>query len=233
MKVILKTLLIILCFVCVSDIDAQIGLRRKLFHEFRMGLNSSEMDIKGANRDKKVKKGFHFGYVGTYKFMEPFQVQTGIFLTKKGMKQSIDRRTESAIGTDITYERTRYEIDANYVQIPLMIGWETDYDKEWVFNINAGVYGAWGFKGRTKKNMRIEEIIGEGYEPAITYENSNIRTFTKSVLKKFDYGVLINAGVIYDVYLLNVSYEYGLYNVSQVDPELRNRNLTLSIGLRF
>ena len=233
MKVILKTLLIILCFVCVSDIDAQIGLRRKLFHEFRMGLNSSEMDIKGANRDKKVKKGFHFGYVGTYKFMEPFQVQTGIFLTKKGMKQSIDRRTESAIGTDITHERTRYEIDDNYVQIPLMIGWETDYDKEWVFNINTGVYGAWGFKGRTKKNMRIEEIIGEGYEPAITYENSNIRTFTKSVLKKFDYGVLINAGVIYDVYLLNVSYEYGLYNVSQVDPELRNRNLTLSIGLRF
>lgn len=233
MKVILKTLLIILCFVCVSDMDAQIGLRRKLFHEFRMGLNSSEMDIKNANSDKDVKIGFHFGYVATYKFMEPFQVQTGIFLTKKGMKQSYDKYTETAIGTDKTRIVYRSKLDANYVQIPLMIGWESDYEKEWVFNINAGAYGAWGFKGRTKQHTTKTEIIGGDYEDIITYDNKDEKTFSGNILKKFDYGVLINAGIIYDVYLLNLSYEYGLANVSQNDPELRNRNLTLSVGLRF
>lgn len=233
MKVLLKTLLIILGFVCVSDIDAQIGLRRKLFHEFRMGLNSSEMDIKDANRDKKVKPGFHFSYVAIYKFAEPIQFQTGISLTKKGMKQQISKREESVIGTDITITNTRYELDANYVQVPLLIGWESDYNKQWIFNISAGGYGAWGFKGETKRYGTKTEIIAEGHDPIVTNINDKRKTFSRTVLKEFDYGLMGSIGIIYDVYLLNLSYEYGLFNVSKTSQELRNRNLTLSIGLRF
>lgn len=233
MKVTAKALLILMCVITASNMDAQIGLRRQFFHEFRMGGNSSEMDIKDGNRDKKAKIGFHFGYVATYKFREPIQLQTGVFLTKKGLKQSISIHNESPIGSSILITKTRHEIDANYVQVPLMIGWESDYTKMWIFNINAGIYGAWGFKGKTTKKVKIEEIIGSGYDAIVTNTNEKWDTFSSDVLKKFDYGLIASAGFIYDIYTFNLSYEYGLYNISQTNQELRNRNLTVSIGLRF
>lgn len=233
MKVIIKILLVVICVLSFTGLSAQVGLKQKVFHEFRMGGNSSEMYINGANYDKKAKIGFHFAYMFSYKFYDPIDIQTGVMLTKKGVKQRINRREEAQIGTEVVVTNTRYEADANYVQVPLMIGWESPYDRLWKFNVHAGGYAAWGFKGKTTYKGRIEESIGTNNEPVITEVNDKWDTFSNKVLKKFDYGLVGSVGFAYDIYLFNVSYEYGLYNVSNTDTEMKNRNLTVAVGLRF
>lgn len=233
MKVIIKLFLVIACVLSITEVNAQVGLKRKTFHEFRMGGNSSEMDLPNANYDKQVKLGFHFAYMFSYKFLDPIDVQTGVMLTKKGMKQRINKREEALIGTEVTVTNTRYKLDANYVQVPLMIGWESPYENLWKFNVHIGGYAAWGFKGKTTHVGRIEESIGTDNEPIITEVNKTRETFSKGVLTKFDYGLVGSVGLAYDIYLFNVSYEYGLHNVSKTSQEMRNRNLTVAVGLRF
>lgn len=233
MKVIIKVLLVIVCVLSFVEVSAQVGVRRKSFHEFRMGGNSSEMDMGSKNYDKKAKIGFHFAYMFSYKFLDPIDVQTGIMLTKKGVKQRINSRTEAEIGTEVKVTNTRFELDANYVQIPLMIGWESPYDRLWKFNVHVGGYGAWGFKGKTKRKGSIEESIGTNNEPVVTNVNEEWDTFSNSVLKKLDYGLVGSVGFAYDIYLFNVSYEYGLANVSKAGDDFKNRNLTVAVGLRF
>lgn len=245
MKVIIKILITFFCLLIACAVEAQIGVKRKIFYDFRVGVNSSEMDVENGNYGKRPKIGFHIGFLTSYKFYDGFQVQTGAFLTKKGMKRKYDDTVEDAPPSiNIRQHNIMYTYDANYFQVPLMLGWESKDFKSWQFNINAGIYGAWGFRGETKGRGSVYTNTG-----SITgTERVNVKydTFSKSVLKKFDYGMIGSIGVVYEIYTVNLTYEYGLYNISngfelysnsgrkgKVLDNLRNRNLTFSVGFRF
>lgn len=233
MKVVIKILLIICCLLVTIAVDAQIGVKRKVFSEFRVGANSSEMDIENGNWGKRAKIGFHFGLSTSYKFYDSFYVQSGAYLTKKGLKQK-EKKTEVDYPTALTTETNiMHTIDANYVQIPLMLGWESQELKSWSFNVNAGIYGAWGFEGETKERGTITRTVGSAL-PDVENVSEKYDTFSSSGLKKFDYGMIGSIGVVYEIFSLNLGYEYGLYNVSNTgNRDLKNRNLTLSLGFRF
>lgn len=139
MKIDYKILIISIISLLISiGLNAQIETKKKFFFDFRAGLNSSEMDIEDQNYGKKIKPGFHFALIGSYKFQKNLQIQSGIHVTKKGLKQKDEERVgQPGDYTQVIESYTR-TTDANYILVPLMLGWESDYRKLWIFNVNIG-----------------------------------------------------------------------------------------------
>jgi len=233
MKTIIKISILFFLFACCIAANAQ-KPRKRLTADIYAGLNLAEMDIKDANMYKQAKIGMHIGINMNYKIVGNMQIQTGFMITKKGLKQHIYTKETDNVGTVTTYDE-RYNGTGNYVQVPLNLGYELYFNKLWAFNINAGAYLAYGYKGKSTKSSVTTVDYGEGKgDPVITTVPENeYDTFVPDGWRRFDYGLNATAGLIYDIYTLKVGYEYGLKNISYNDPELRNRNFYLSLGFRF
>lgn len=239
MKTVIKILLLISLFFCsIIVVNAQYIPKKRLTADIRAGVNLSEMDIKNANEFKQAKIGLNLGVNVNYKIVDNFQFQTGFFVSKKGLKQHIKRAPDGFGAADpniyvLNYSERR-TTTGNYLQMPFNLGYELYVTKLWAFNINVGAYLAYGYKGKGDYATEVTYKNGpEGVDPVTEKSAGEYDTFTPDMWKRLDYGLNANVGVIYDIYTFIISYEYGLYNISRSDPELRNRNFSASIGFRF
>ena len=227
MNTILKISLILFCsFLCMLNMEAQ-----TFTSEFKVGLTMAEMDMKGANMYKTPKYGFSLNVLVGYKLKSGMQFQTGFIMTKRGSRQHEDQFVKGN-NDDYTYRDITSVVDANYMLIPLTIGYESNTNKSLAFNVNVGAYGGRGFKGDTKvtgiiRNYEGSAIISE----SAVYNKQD--TFSSTLLKRLDYGLLANASVIFSSVIVTAGYEYGLMNVSNSAQEMKNRNLSVALGLRF
>ncbi len=219
-----------------TSLNAQGIKTRKLRGDFRFGLNFAEMDIQGGNMYKQPKIGVQFGGTVSYKVLGDFQLQTGFFITKKGLKQhensySVDRNS----GITTLVDRRTW-VDANYVQVPFNVGLEHYFTNNFALNINGGIYVAYGFKGLSNVTGTITTIAGT--QTNVSDVNSgDQQTFhltSLGQLKRFDYGAGLSVGAIYDIYGITMGYEYGLHNISAIAGDVRrNRNFYIGLGFRF
>jgi len=208
--------------------------KKRLAADFRMGLNFPQMN--GTDGDHDFKIGFNIGTNVNYKIIGNFQVQTGLLVTKKGYKSSSKVTVENITGTVSVTEKW-YEATANYIQMPFNIGYELYFTKNMAFNINGGLYVAYGYgnKGRIKYRGRLTT-----YKPNVDPVTNELEgayeeyTFSDTRWKRPDYGLNGSVGFIYDIYTINIGYEHGLNNVtrSEVNP-LKHRVYSLSLGFRF
>lgn len=232
MKPIYKILLVLGLLLSSICANAQFG--DKYIIELRGGGNLSEMDIAGANKYKQAKIGFNITSTFALRMTGPLYIQTGLGLTKKGLKQH-DKGRYQAENSAVVYKRdVKTTIDANYVQAPLMLGLEFPISRACAINIYGGAYGSYGFKG--KINVEGSEIHDpDSSNPIIVnVDEPEVDTFDSGRLKRFDYGAIGSVGLVVDMVSFNLGYEYGLYNVSDnASRELKNRNITVSIGIRF
>ncbi|MDR2956290.1 MAG: PorT family protein [Prevotella sp.] len=242
MKTVYKILLLS-CLFIVATMGANAQFAKKRFStDIHIGLNFAEMDIKqlnednkmvGANMYKQPKLGMSIGMNFNYKILYNIQLQTGFFVTKKGLKQDEETNPNSGTGTQYTVVKKSHTA-ANYMQIPLCIGFETFFTKTVGFNINGGVYGAYGYSG-TYKTESYNVTVNPGEDPVVS-EVSIVEGNTYDLLqwKHWDYGLIGSVGLIYDIYMINLNYELGIANLSAIGgQELRNRNMSVSLGVRF
>jgi hypothetical protein len=232
MKTVIKISILFFLFACCVAANAQKPLKR-LTADIYAGLNLAEMDIKDANMYKQAKIAMHIGINMNYKIIGNMQIQTGFMISKKGLKQHIYTQNTDNAGTVTTYDEL-YNATGNYLQVPLNLGYELYVNKLWGFNLNAGAYVAYGYKGKTTGSSVT--IVDDGYSerPAVTtVPEYELDTFAPERWRRLDYGLNGSVGLIYDIYTLKAGYEYGLCNISYEDPELRNRNFYLSLGFRF
>jgi len=231
MKPIYKIFLVVSFLLISVCVKAQFG--SKFNTEFRAGINFSEMDIAGANMYKQTKVGFHISGNFSMRLVGPLYAQTGLTLTKKGLKQHNEGwEKDDLTGIQIKHD-IKTTIDANYIQVPLMVGVEFPLSKACFINIYGGAYGGYGFKGKTK--VRGTDTRYPDSSDPIVFDRSkdDVDTFDDE-LKKFDYGAIGSVGLVVDILSFNLGYEYGLYNVSdKASRELKNRNITFSLGVRF
>lgn len=236
MKIVIKISLLLCLFLCsIIVVNAQYVPKKRLTADIRAGLNISEMDIKDANKYKQAKIGLNLGVNVNYKIVSNFQFQTGFFVSKKGLKQHIkEKDVEIDPIVFLLSNDERRTTTGNYLQMPFNLGYELYVTKLWAFNINAGAYLAYGYKGQGDFQIKKTTRNGpEGVTPVTEESSGEYDTFTPTMWRRFDYGLNLNVGVIYDIYTFILSYEYGLYNISRNDPELRNRNFSASVGFRF
>jgi len=235
MKIILKILLLS-CLLINTTLELEAQTQRKRFTtDFHIGLNFAEMDINGgANDNNKPKLGMHLGMNFNYKILHNIQIQTGFFVTKKGLKQEIHKReVDPAINDVYVYDTINHTV-GNYMQIPLCLGYEVYLSKKFAFNLNAGLYVAYGYKG-TYENKQYFKTISSGGAPVENpVEIYTGETFDLNKWRRWDYGAIGSVGFIYDIFMLNFNYEHGFYNISSKDEiTLKNRNMSVSLGFRF
>jgi hypothetical protein len=110
------------------------------------------------------------------------------------------------------------KVKTNYLQIPLMIGYKYRVSDGTNIYVAAGTYFAYAIYGKGKYS--ISSVNNSG--TAVTHAESNHDSFDDMELKKFDFGLSGNIGVVYDRYSINVGYEHGLLNLQK---DISNRDL--------
>lgn len=235
MKLSIKTTILIFTILFFNNVSSSAQyLKKRLTADFKVGVNFSHMSgIEGAS---DLKLGLNVGATVNYKIIGNLQIQSGFIVTKKGYKTH-SRTTDYNEPDNITTVTDRwYEVTANYIQVPFNIGYELYFAKNMAFNINGGVYVAYGYgnKGKSTFSGLVKTEIPNS-PPTYSYpEGRNDNTFSQTGWKRSDYGLNGSVGFIYDIYTLSFSYAHGLHNVSQdSSADIQNRVYSLSFGFRF
>lgn len=228
----------ILAAISVQSIDAQAHYRRNFYGDFFGGMTLASIDMAGQNAYKKHKVGFMVGGNANFKFFHNLELQTGFQLVKKGSQTHEKRTFQSQANAGLIQTRdVKNTIDANYMQIPLNIGFEAPLTKKLYLNMHVGVFGAYGFKGDKKQKGFY---INENETIPTSLDQGATRTFAAGSLKRWDYGIGGNIGLVYDIYILRLQYDHGLANVATdiltgigQNKEWKTRNYSICLGFRF
>lgn len=218
--------------------------KRNILGDFRLGANFSEMDIAGANKNKNIRLGFSMGGNVSVRLVQNLYIQSGFFLTKKGLQQhdtSIDVQDES-LGRYVEKD-LKQTIDVNYMQVPISLGFEIPLGKLFSINMYGGVYGGYAFRGYVIPFHGSETHWLAGSKNVIWSNASEEDIFDTRRIKRFDYGAIGSVGLVWSIYSLSVAYEHGLYDIADVNALaddhsgvkkiLKNRNISVGLGFRF
>lgn len=236
-----RILYILAIFLILSSaISAQ---KRRLIGDFRIGANFSEMDIAGANKNKNMRLGFSMGGSVSLRLFSNLYVQSGLSLSKKGLRQhdkSISVQDES-LGQYVERD-LRQTIDVNYMQIPIALGLEIPLGKSTSINVYGGAYGGYAFRGYVNPYHGTETYWIAGNKNVVWLNKEEQDIFDTRRIKRFDYGAIGSVGFVWSIYSLTLGYEHGLYDIADVSAltddgsekkVLKNRNISLALGFRF
>lgn len=218
--------------------------KKSILGDFKIGANFSEMDIAGANMYKEPRLGFSFGGNVSFRLFSSVYLQSGFFLTKKGLSQhntDIEIKDES-IGAYIEQD-LKQTVDVNYMQVPLSLGLELPLNKSLSINMYGGAYGGYAFRGYVIPYHGTTTYWAAGNKNVTTVSAGEEDIFETRRIKRFDYGAIGSVGLVWDIYTLTFTYEHGLYDIADINAladdgsgtkkELRNRNMSLALGFRF
>ena len=201
----MKKLLTIAAFMLAAVVsNAQVKFGPKV------GLNFSTMSMKseGVSLDTKMRTGFHVGAILEKDITSSFFIQPGIFFSSKGSKY------DALDGIKIV---------ANYIDIPVNVGYKLRLCKSSNLRLMAGPYFAYGVGGTA-----TETIIGEHKED-IKWGSGN-----DDDLKPFDMGLNLGAAVELNSFQVGLQYGFGLLNISaDSDATIKNGVLSLSVAYLF
>lgn len=178
----------------------------------KAGLNLSNIMVKVNGKktsdDNKLKPGFNIGGTANFEINDKFSFETGLGLSTKGSTHKVgDIRSSSNL---------------LYIDIPLTAKMSFDMGGAKLYGI-LGPYCAIAVAASSKYDKTSTKIdIGSDK--------------TKDGLTRFDYGLLVGAGVEIEAIQVGLTYGYGLGNVipgGDADFKMNNRLLALSVGYRF
>ncbi|MBI9033485.1 MAG: PorT family protein [Bacteroidales bacterium] len=174
--------------------------------------------------DFKMNPGFHIAATAEYPLTDMFSFETGMGLSTKGYR--IDE-SETILGHTLT---VKGGTNLLYVDIPLTAKATFDLGKAKVYGV-FGPYLGFGIIGKMKYEL---SVMGESEteETEIKWGSDE----AKDDIKRFDYGLIIGAGVDINAIQFGLSYGLGLANISAYTDNhslINNRVLGLSIGYKF
>lgn len=190
----------------------------------KAGANLSNFSGKGVD-NPEVRFGFNVGVTVDYSITENIFLSSGLEYTSKGTKVNY---------MDIDLENGASEVigvgkfSANYLQLPLHVGYRLPVTDAFKLNFHAGPYIAYGVGGK----LKISNIILSEYDD-IEKEHD---TFSDLTLKKFDFGLGLGVGAEFGKINVGLGYDLGLLNISQIDIDgypIRTQNAYLTVGYKF
>ena len=225
---------ILLFFFIISSINGY----SQLSVEPRAGLGVTGF----SNVDEPISNvGYKLGISVNYLFTPSWGIQTGFFVTEKGVKNSKGFVDLSIKNEDNNLLSTRnwstsLELRTNYFEIPLGVIYKYSVDSNVSFGLNFGGYVAYGYGGKgiwrfdgLNYSSRIaifdkeKEIhLNSTYISTISINDTNnhilLENYSYKTANKIDCG--LNGGVFVDVYNFSISanYDYGLTNVYKTYP---------------
>lgn len=221
-----KILLLVAIFVASAlSVNAQENLRWGIV----AGMNVSKMSATGL--DSKI--GYQVGVrteLGLPQVANGLYLDASVLLSAKGAKMDFG-------------DLGNQKIDANYLEIPIHIGYKYAVNNNFSVFGSFGPYFGYGLFGKTK----VEELdYDDEYELIKT--SSKYDTFGNDGLKRFDCGLGLNVGVeIKKTYRVVIGYDFGLtetykskfdageesYEDLDFGSGAKNRNFTISVAYMF
>jgi len=218
MKNITKLLLVVMASLLSIESNGQI---------FRIigGLNLSNMLIKDDHNtytdDFKMKPGFHIGTTADFPLSNALSLSTGLLMDTKGF----NRKEE-----DQDWNR-KEKLRLYYLDIPIVLKALHDFESGVkVFGV-VGPYIGVGLSGKIKDEYEYQGQE-DTYEEDVEWGNDENR----DDFRRFDSGLTFGGGVEFKAFLIGISYDLGLYNISPYSDDgfkMNNRVLRLSLGYRL
>ncbi|MDR2650952.1 MAG: PorT family protein [Prevotellaceae bacterium] len=221
MKKIMLT--VISLFAVYAMVSAQ-GFKKDIFG-IRAGLNSSSI-VESAespiiNNGSRIS--FHVGLSYQHLLIPttPLYLETGLYFTEKGFKQSLDWGYIRVIDDpDIELDDSKINANAMYLQVPLLLNYHFAVANNITIQPFAGFYLAYGIGGKIKDSggeyKQSKNIFGD--------------------IERLDIGVKVGVGATFNKIYLGIGYEPGLINIDDTDNNFaaaKNTNWTFSIGYNF
>lgn len=187
------------------------------------GFNLSSAAAKNIGT-KKIKAGYQIGLSVDYAVTESFYLQSGTYFTVKGI------RLKSTSGYSEDISSWKQHLTMQYLEFPLLAAYKIEAVSGMKLFFNAGPYFAYGIGGKTS-------LIGNGEEG-----KNKADTFGDNRIKKEDYGLRYGAGLEFEKFLFEISFDFGFANIADKNNELnklldnthyRNKNFSLLVGYKF
>lgn len=222
-----KALIFPVFFLFTATVQAQV---------LKAGVNLANISITndGDIDENNTLVSFHVGFSGDVRLTDVLYLQPGILLTGKGSK------TESGDPNGNTWFRATS--NPLYVEIPVNLLFKTP-GKGMRFFAGAGPYLGIGIAGKNKVEGKF---LGAAFQSENNIEWSNDDPSTLDyeegagygILKRFDYGANILAGLEFSKSILSVQYGHGLAKLqsgsnSSADDKNKHRVFSVSIGFRL
>lgn len=177
------------------------------YYGFRVGVNGATVNSDDQYLDGgSMQSGLNVGFnVGVMLTRTaPLFFETGLQYTEKGGKG--------------TYGGNKFTYDLNYLEVPLVLKYQYKVDRDIAITPFLGGYLAAGVGGKIKNfGNRIAE-------PSFSDANFN----------RFDGGLRLGCGVMFDMFYAEVGYDAGLSNISNDTFDTTHTGtLFANIGINF
>lgn len=213
-----KTLVSIACaLLCTFTASAQRASSSSFFSTekestpvtlgLRGGLNISNFGGDALDIDSKL--GFNAGVNVDIPIVKSFGIQTGLFYTSKGAKQSAENNDNDA----------EVKVNEAYLQIPVLASYRYYIKDDVRWEFNAGPYLAFGVGGKLKESWNNISTESDWFDDDIS---------------SFDMGVALGTGITVNKIYFGIQYEIGMYNMlKDSETSLKNTNFSVNVGYNF
>lgn len=220
----MKTIKVILFAVALLiGVSASAQDDKKLTLGVKAGANMS--NVTGDLDDTKVKIGFNVGVTLDYAFTPEWFLMTGLEFTTKGLKQEGTFDAEDFGFDGLGDVDVKLTYNPMYLQLPIHAGYKLEVADNTKINFHAGPYLAYGIGGKITAKAEVAGV--EGKEKTDIFGDDGL-------LKRFDFGVGLGAGVEFGKIGVGLGYDFGLVNIIDVKgASVKNSNAYLTVGYKF
>ena len=215
MKKVMRFLLVILIsLLCFESFAQTFGIKGGL------NLSNMLMESDGDKEDLKMNPGFHIGGIVDFQFTDLLSLETGLILDTKGFKFEDE-------GSGYSYQE---KLNLFYLDIPIVLKVSFDVGSNVKIFGAAGPYIGVGLTGKWK-SVYEDQGNEDTDEEKVEWGNTD-----DDHLKRLDYGLVFGGGVEISAFIVGISYDLGLANISaytDYDAKIKNKVLRVSIGFWF
>tara|TARA_B110000483_G_C18107373_1_gene508230 strand:- start:435 stop:1097 length:663 start_codon:yes stop_codon:yes gene_type:complete len=220
MKNILKITCVVIAFSMTTQYYTQAAFG------VRAGLNLSKMSGKafddlGNGFDTKTLPSFNVGLITELGVSESFFVESGLYISGKGIK------VEGDLGGGAG--KVTQTLSALYLEIPLNASFKADLGGA-MLNIFAGPYLAIAVSGKSKLEYP------SAFSSLDEEDDLKFGTDVADDLKRTDFGLNFGAGIQFESIVIRAQYGLGLTNLDpegDSDFEMKNGVIGISLGYMF
>lgn len=178
----------------------------------KAGMNLSNMHESDGGGNGDAKVGFNAGVTLDYAFASDVYLMTGLEYSLKGTKQD------------------NLKLNLSYLQLPVHVGYKLTVAPGTKIVFHVGPYIGYAVDGKWKIGGISVDAFGD-----------EMKAQGASLLKRFDFGVGLGAGVEFGKIGIGLGYDFGLANTAKsfeyegekYDSKLRNMNAYLTLGYKF
>ena len=207
------------------------------------GANFSNMTAKanGETKDGDMLIGYRVGAGVEFGITDGFYINPGLYFLSRGAKETVEMPKIADYSMKVVSSTWLHN-----VEIPVHVGYRAAFAPDMAVSIQAGPWFSYGFLGKTVYKATGDGLLAGAAKGIVDELNKNDNNPYKegkvagvtipATLKPFDLGVGMQAAFEYRQFGVNLGFEYGLLNTSNIETpktKVNNMNFYVGLGYRF